>query len=226
MMHASYRTLLAGATLTTLACGPAFAGDAAAKPAEAAKPAAAARPADAKAAPDPAMAAMIQAAAPGPNHDILKGMAGTWTVTNKAQMDPSQPAVTSTGKATKKMILGGRYLQEEADSTFLGMPFQGIGLSAYDNVQKKFVGTWIDNMGTGIATMTATSSDGKTMAGGAAFWDPMTGKETIARTVTRIESPDKHIFEWWSKGPDGKEFLGMHITYERTKQTVASAPKK
>jgi hypothetical protein len=226
MKQWNQRNLLLVSAVAMLAAG-AHAADPAKAPAAKAPATTAPAPATtADPAADPAMAAMMQAAAPGANHEILKGMAGTWTFTNVMKMDPAQPAITSTGKATKKMIFGGRYLQEETDSTFMDMPFQGSGTSGYDNVQKKFVGTWIDSAGTGIATMVGTVADGKAINGSVTFWDPMSGKETTARTVTRIESPDKHVFEWWAKGPDGKEFLSMLITYDRAKQTVASVPKK
>jgi len=38
----------------------------------------------------------------------------------------------------------------------MGMPFEGIGINGYDNLKKKFVSTWIDNMGTMIVMSTGT----------------------------------------------------------------------
>jgi hypothetical protein len=60
--------------------------------------------------------------------------------------------------------------------------------------------------------------DGKiiTMTGEAS--DPMSGKTNQKwRTVLRIESKDKHVFEMYGPGPDGKEFKQMEITYTRAK---------
>ena len=36
------------------------------------------------------------------------------------------------------------------DGKMKDMQFKGMGVEGYDNVKKKFVASWIDNMGTGI----------------------------------------------------------------------------
>ena len=36
------------------------------------------------------------------------------------------------------------------------MPFEGMGIVGYDNLLKKFVSVWIDNMGTGLMPGTGT----------------------------------------------------------------------
>jgi hypothetical protein len=50
---------------------------------------------------------------------------------------------------TNTMILGGRYQQSMIKGNMMGMPFEGMGLLGYDNAQKLFYSTWVDNMGTG-----------------------------------------------------------------------------
>ena len=54
------------------------------------------------------------------------------------------------------MALGGRFLEERVQSSFMGQPFSGIGYTGYDNVKKKYVSTWMDNMGTMIMVMEGT----------------------------------------------------------------------
>ena len=46
----------------------------------------------------------------------------------------------------------------------MGQPYSGIGITAYDNLRKRYISTWIDSMGTGIFTMEGTANtDGKTI---------------------------------------------------------------
>src|SRR5947207_1832195 len=73
---------------------------------------------DAKKATPPAnqaemMAAMMKAAAPGPEHQKLKAMEGKFTADVTA-MDPmTNKEEKSTGTMTSTMILGGRYLKQD-----------------------------------------------------------------------------------------------------------------
>ena len=79
-------------------------------------------------------------------------------------MEPSKPPMESTGTAEMKMLLDGRFLQQEFTGDMMGQPFSGIGTDGYDNLRKKYVTTWIDTMGTGIFFMEGTASaDGKTI---------------------------------------------------------------
>ncbi len=41
-------------------------------------------------------------------------------------------------------------MQEDFSGEFMGKPFHGIGITGYDNLKKKYVGSWIDDMGTGL----------------------------------------------------------------------------
>lgn len=64
-----------------------------------------------------AMQAMMEnfkkLAAPGDPHRLLAGLEGCWTTRTKAWMGGDQPPVEATGTCQQKMILDGRYLQQE-----------------------------------------------------------------------------------------------------------------
>jgi hypothetical protein len=152
---------------------------------------------------------------PGEHHAHLKKLAGNWDYTMKIWAEPGAEPMESTGKRSAEMILGDRYLQEKYTGTFMGMPFEGHGTTGYDNAQKEYVGTWLDNMGTGIM-MSTGSCDGKgtwTMTGDMA--DPATGKMVPTRSVTKLVDDNTYIVEMYLKGPDGKEMKMMEMAHKR-----------
>jgi Protein of unknown function (DUF1579) len=166
---------------------------------------------------DPAMKAMMEYATPGPAQKAMQGMVGTWDTAVTFYMDPSKPQ-QSKGTSTYTSLMDGRYLQEAVEGDFNGMPFHGLGIYGYDNLTKKYVTTWVDNMGTGIMNGTGESKDGgKTIEYNSRGSDPMTGKEQNYRSVMHNISPDQSHFEMYGPGPDGKEMKMMEITYTRRK---------
>jgi len=170
------------------------------------------------------MAAWQKYATPGENHARLKAFAGSWTAAVKMWMAPDAPPQESAGTEEAKLIMGDRYLQADFKGTFNGQPFSGVGFTGYDNGRKKFVGVWIDNMGTGIMTSEGTcDAEGKVYTYAAMATDPMTGKTSKSRMVMRVDSDTKHTKEMYGKGPSGKEYKMMEIVYTR-KGASARAP--
>lgn len=150
----------------------------------------------------------------GPEHQQLKQQfAGTWDTEVKHYMGGSENV--SKGTSVNKMTLGDRYLQQTYDGMAMGQPFQGIGYTGFDNARKKYFGTWIDTMGTGV-TVTEGEYDpaGKTytFTGGMTMPD---GSTCQMREVLKVISTDKHHLDMFMTGPDGKEEKAMAITYTR-----------
>lgn len=162
------------------------------------------------------MAAMMAAMTPGPAHAELASRAGQWKMTSTFWMDPSQPPMVTPGMATREAALGGRVLIEKVTATMMGMPFEGFGMTGYDNVTGKFWTTWNDNMSTGIVQGTGTrGSDGKTVYD-ATMNDPMTKKPLKIRMVI-TETADTEVMEWYETR-DGKETKTMEVKLERVKK--------
>src|SRR6058998_2961620 len=70
-----------------------------------------------------AMEAMMRAATPGDAHKKLNSMAGTFDAKVKTWMEPGAPPMESSGKAVNEWVLGGRWLQQRFDGTFMNQPF-------------------------------------------------------------------------------------------------------
>ncbi len=154
-------------------------------------------------------------ATPGEPHKLLTSLAGSWTTATKEWMEPGKPPMESTGTAELTPLLEGRYLQQEYSGNMMGQPYNGVGISGYDNLIKKYVTTWIDSMGTGIFTMEGTPSpDGKTITYKGSHPMPGGGQMTH-RAVWTILDSNRHTFEMYGTHPGGKEVKEMEIHYTR-----------
>lgn len=164
-----------------------------------------------------AMEAMAKHAEPGPHHKKLDPMIGDWTFKAMFTMDPSMPAMEMTGTSTRKWILDGRFMQDDAKGDS-GMPFRGLGFNGYDNALKKYTASWMDSMTTSISSSTGeVDATGKVFT----FWreefNPMYGQKVKARDVIRVIDDNHHDMEMYTTPPGGKEFKSGHIKYERKK---------
>ena len=182
-----------------------------------------AAPAAAPAAPpgmDPAAAAKMMAyGTPGAEHKVLESKAGKWHGKGKFWMDPAAPPMESEMDTEYTMIMGGRFLTDSTKSDMGGMPFEGHGLNGFDNLSKKYVATWIDNMGTGIMSMEGTYDPAsKTMTMTGNMPDPTVGKATPMKMITKDTDANSFTMEMHCTSPkDGKLFKCMEIAYTRAK---------
>lgn len=167
---------------------------------------------------DEMMKKWMDAATPGESHKILARLAGHWNAEVTSWMSgPGAPPAVNKGESDMTMILGGRYLQQTVKSDMMGMQMEGIGFTGYDNIKKKFVGAWMDNMGTVISTMEGTADPTGTVI---TMWgtmdEPTTGeRDKPVKYVTRLLSNDKHTFEIHDVSyPEGATKV-MEIVYTR-----------
>ncbi len=170
------------------------------------------------------MAKMMELAKPGENHTFMQNnLVGTWTATVKMWMDPSLPPSVTTGKSVTKAVMGGRYFITEhtgkmempgPDGKPQAMDFNGMATDGYDNVKKKFVSTWIDNMGTMIVMMEGTYDKPSRTLTYTTEFEMMPGMKTKARQVVKFVNHIEHVMEWY-EDRGGKEVKTMEITYKR-----------
>ncbi len=164
------------------------------------------------------MDAMMKAMTPGDAHKLLAPTVGNFDAKVTMWQAPGAPPSVDTGTMESKWILGNRYVEERFSGNFMGMPFNGIGYTGYDNVKKQYWSTWIDNMSTGVMTSAgATSDNGKSWKFTGTMADPMSGKDMVAESRLTIADADHHTMEMWGPGPDGKMFKMMEIAYSRKK---------
>ena len=171
------------------------------------------------------MQKMMELGKPGENHKLLAGMAGNWTYTVKMWMDPKGKPQESKGTATRKAIMDGRFFIAEhsgkfqmpgADGKMKDMNFKGMAIEGYDNVKKKFVVAWIDNMGTMILNSEGTYDAATKTFTYTADCEMMPGMRVKIRETIKVVDKDHHTFEWYEDRGAG-EAKTMEINYTRKK---------
>jgi len=165
------------------------------------------------------MEAWTKAMTPGAEHQTLAKAVGTWNATVTMWEAPGAPPQTSQAVSKRRMALGGRVLIDEWTGNMMGMPFEGLGHSGYDNVAKRWWGTWTDNFTTGVMTTTGTCDADPTKGCSyvGTMVNMMTGKEEKNRQTAKWPNPDEEHFEMFAAGPDGKEYQVMKIVAKRAK---------
>ena len=161
------------------------------------------------------MAEYQKLATPGEPHRQLASLVGSWTTQSKEWMEPGKPPTEATGSAEMKMLLDGRFLQQEYTGTMMGQPFSGIGITGYDNLSKKYVSTWFDSMGTGVFTMEGKASpDGKTITLKGHHGE-LGGGQMSHRAIWKIVDNNTQTFDMYGSHDGGKETKMMEIVYTR-----------
>ena len=161
------------------------------------------------------MAAMMKAMTPGAPHRVLASMAGEWNVKTKMWMEGAPP-MESTGTATNTMIMEGRYLQSSFRGAMMGMMFEGVGLTAFDNTTGQYQSVWLDNMSTMLMYATGAYDPAtKTMTLRTEMNDLLDPSIKVAvREVITIVDADTHTMEMFETRA-GKESKSLEITYTR-----------
>ena len=159
------------------------------------------------------------------NHKLLSSLDGNWDYKIKFWMnpDPNAKPQESTGTATRKSIMGGRYCTMDVagkmqmpgeDGKMKEVMFKGMGIEGYDNLKKKFVASWVDNMGTGIEFSEGTYDPATKTFTYTMEMEAMPGMKTQVREVVKV--PDnKHMMLEWYENQGGQEKKTMEINYTK-----------
>jgi hypothetical protein len=161
------------------------------------------------------------------NHKLLSSLDGNWDYAIKFWMnpDPNAKPQESKGTATRKSIMGGRYVMMDVsgkmqmpgeDGKMKDMMFKGMGMEGYDNVKKKFVASWIDNMGTGIEFSEGTYDPATKSFTYTSEMEPVPGMKTAVREVIKVADNNHMSLEWY-ENQGGQEKKTMEINYTKKK---------
>jgi hypothetical protein len=175
--------------------------------------------------PEEMMKQMMALAKTNENHKLLSSLDGSWNFTIKFWMnpDPNAKPQESKGTATRKSVMDGRYVVMDVtgkmqmpgpDGKMKESTFKGMGIDGYDNVKKKFVSSWVDNMGTGIQSAEGTYDPATKAFTYTSEEEPVPGMKSQVREVIKIADKDHMNLEWF-ENQGGQERKTMEISYTR-----------
>jgi hypothetical protein len=157
----------------------------------------------------------MQLPKPGPEHEILKKDVGVWDATVESSMEPGGKPTVTKGVETNTMFDGGLWLVQDFKGEFFGAPFQGHGVTGYDPSKKKYVGTWVDSMTTGLSKIEGTY-DPKTKTINSSMESPAPdGSMMKMRSTSEWKDDNSRVSTMYASAGQGKEIVVMKITYKR-----------
>lgn len=176
--------------------------------------------------PQEMMKQMMEMSKLNENHKLLASMDGNWAFAIKMWMNPDPNAAPqqSKGTATRKSIMGGRFVMMDVtgkmqmpDETgkMKDMQFKGMGVEGYDNAKQKFVSSWIDNMGTGIQFSNGTYDPAAKTFTYTSEIEMTPGMKMPVREVIKLTDKDHMSLEWYETH-GGQEKKTMEIAYTRS----------
>lgn len=166
---------------------------------------------------DPMMQAWMETMNPGPQHEMLAAMAGSWTADVTMWMGPGAEPMKSGGTIEAKMIFDGRILKEAHTGSMMNMPFEGLGFTGYDNVTGKYWAIWMDNMGTGVYPAEGSYDEESGKLTLEADWPAPDGSTMHVKMAGWMEGSDTRHFEMWTT-MGGETYQSMAGTYMRASE--------
>ena len=149
---------------------------------------------------------------PGPEHAVFKDVAGTWDAKVETFTMPGAPPAVSSGTETSRVGCGGLCLISDFKGSFVmgppstpATPFEGHGTETYDVGTKKYVGSWVDSMSTGLSTTEGTHDAATRTMNGWITGPDLTGKVSKMRSTATMKDNNTRVFSMYNVGPDGKE---------------------
>ena len=94
------------------------------------------------------MARVMQAAQPGPEHELLAKCVGEFENLHKIWMQPGGQPMTIEGHSINKLICGGRFLVSTTTLEVMGQAIEGVSIIGFDRRHNEFTISGYDTSGT------------------------------------------------------------------------------
>lgn len=165
------------------------------------------------------MERMVELARPGPLHKALTDRAGQYDLKVRFWPDAENRAaapIESTGEATLRPALDGRFLMHEETLTLAGQPTRAIKYWGYSKDTERFEAVWSYTGSTSMMILTGASADGGKTVRYTSDAVSAGRKDRFEITTTQV-SPDEFTVELVGTMENGAKGAAMVSTYTRKK---------
>jgi hypothetical protein len=149
---------------------------------------------------------------PGPEHEALTKMEGTWDAALTVL------GIKSTAEMTYKTECGGLWAMQDLKGDFGGAQLHTKHLHGYDPVKKKYISVQVDSMSTVPMILEGTYDESKTVLTQTGEARDFNGKPEQVQSVTKHVDDDHVTVEVYRIYPNGKERKMISIDYTRRKK--------
>jgi hypothetical protein len=169
--------------------------------------------------------AMLAELGPAPEHRVLAGLAGRWTLELTYNMGgPQAKPMTGRGTATNRMILGGRFLMSEAlaDNPMPGFgdpKVEMVGIYGFDRRTKEYTTIGLDTMGTYWVTAAGLMKPDKTIVMVGETLDDHAGSREMRQydMVLKVIDADTYLTQVIFKFANMPDLKIVEIVHRRVK---------
>ena len=152
-------------------------------------------------------------------HFELSRMVGTWKGTTKTWFDPAKLEDESPITGTMRLILDGRFIMHEYQSSFGDKPITGMAIYGYNLDLQKFQCAWIDSFHNGTAIMFSEGKKGEAkinILGGYAYVTPETEQHWGWRTQIEMVNESEMVITAFNISPEGEETKATETVYKKS----------
>jgi hypothetical protein len=161
------------------------------------------------------MAMYEEMAKPVPEHARLTALAGKWKMSMKMWLDPTKEPMTWTGTSTITPILGGRFI--EIDANVEGpMPMESLTVAGFDRRTNEYTLVGFDTMGTYWISAAGKWNDAqKAMTLHGSYLQPPANTNQSYRFVWTLASSNEHRMTLYFAVPGAADVLVAETVYTR-----------
>lgn len=123
---------------------------------------------------------LMAAGEPGPEHERLAGLVGSWAVEMKVWPEPGAEPATVRGAVESKMVLGGRFLMQQMEISGGMFAGEALVIIGFDRRSSEYTIVGLDTTGTYWVTARGpASADGTRVVMSGTDYDPIFGFEQV-----------------------------------------------